>query len=236
MNRIFISGDTHGTHDFKKLIQLCEKEKLDYEDYIVICGDCGVVWDKETLKESIEIFDRLKTNILFIDGNHENFDMLNKYPIDIWNGGKIHKISKYIFHLLRGQVFNILGKTFFALGGADSSDKEYREEHISWWEDERITFDDLKESYHNLEKVKYKVDYVITHTPSTKTLNDFIKILTQCGEAIPYYLTKKVIATPSSDILNEIEKKVKYKKWFCGHLHIDEKIGKVQILYNQIEK
>lgn len=236
MNRVFICGDTHGTLDIGKIEQLKMKEELDYGDYLIVCGDCGVVWDKETLFEHTKYFENIGCNILFIDGNHENFDMLNEYPVEVWNGGKIHKISEHIYHLLRGQVFEILGKRFLTLGGADSSDKEWRTEHISWWSNERITYDDINEAKQNLEKVNYKVDYVITHTPPTKTLNEFVKILTQCGEDIPYYLKHKITPTKSSYMLDFVVKEVKYNFWFCGHLHIDEKINKTRILYADVVK
>lgn len=234
MDRIFVCGDTHGVLDIKKLEYLKNKYQLSFNDYLIICGDGGIVWSKDTLQDYIAYFEKIGCFILYIDGNHENFDMLNEYPVEVWNGGKIHKISEHIYHLLRGQVFEILGKRFLTLGGADSSDKECRTEHISWWSDERITYDDINEAKQNLGKVDYKVDYVITHTPSTKTLDNFIKILTQCGESIPFYLREKVLSTYSADILNFIDEKVKYKQWFCGHLHIDEKINKVQLLYNDV--
>ena len=44
----------------------------------------GNVW-QEKLKQKQVI-------LLFIDGNHENFTEIFKYPVDTWNGGKIHKI------------------------------------------------------------------------------------------------------------------------------------------------
>lgn len=233
---IFVCGDTHGTLDVGKLESLRTKNNLCYDDYLIVCGDCGIIWSKDTLKKHINYFERMKCNVLFIDGNHENFDMLNEYPVEYWNGGKIHKISEHIYHLLRGQIFEIYGEKFLTIGGADSSDREYREEHISWWSNERITYDDINEAKQNLEKVNYKVDYVITHTPPTKTLNEFVKILTQCGEDIPYYLKQKIIPTKSSDMLDFVVKEVKYKFWFCGHLHIDEKINKTRILYADVVK
>lgn len=236
MNRVFICGDTHGTLDIGKIEQLKMKEELDYGDYLIVCGDCGVVWDIESLPEYTQHFENIGCNVLFIDGNHENFDMLNEYPVEYWNGGKIHKISEHIYHLLRGQIFEIYGEKFLTIGGADSSDREYRKEHISWWSDERISYDDINEAKQNLEKVNYKVDYVITHTPPTKTLNEFVKILTQCGEDIPYYLKHKITLTKSSDMLDFVVKEVKYKFWFCGHLHIDEKINKTRILYADVVK
>lgn len=236
MNEIFICGDTHGMLDTKKLDRLKEKINLDYGDYLVICGDSGIVWDKVTVQPHISYFESMNCNVLFVDGNHENFDMLKTYPIQSFSGGKVHKISDCIYHLMRGQVFEILGKTFLCIGGADSSDKECRQSHISWWQDEQITSEDMEQAKQNLEKVNNTVDYVVTHTPSTKTLNELVKILTQCGEVIPYYLRHKVIPTNSSDLLDYVAKNVKYKRWFCGHLHIDEKIGKTNILYEDIIK
>lgn len=232
--RIFICGDTHGTLDVDKLDRLKLTWQLNYNDYLIICGDSGIVWSSDTLQKHIKYFESLQCYVLYVDGNHENYDMLNKYPVEVWHGGKIQKISEHIYHLLRGQVFNICNKTFLTIGGADSSDKEYREEHISWWSDETITYDDINEAKQNLEKIDYKVDYVITHTPSSKTLNDFANILTQCGESIPSYLQSKIITTPSTDMLNFVNKNVKYKQWFCGHLHIDEIVEKTQILYCKV--
>lgn len=232
--RIFVCGDTHGTLDVGKLESLIATKNLCYDDYLIICGDCGVVWSKDTLKKHINYFERMKCNVLFIDGNHENFDLLNESPVEYWHGGKIHKISEHIYHLLRGQVFDICDKKFLTIGGADSSDKEYRKEHISWWSDERISYDDINEAKQNLEKVNYKVDYVITHTPSSITLNDLVNMLTQCGESIPFYIQSKIVTTPSTDILDFVNKNVEYKHWFCGHLHIDEIVGNTQILYYKV--
>ena len=44
---------------------------------------------------------------LYVDGNHENFDRLYGYPIENWQGGKVHKIRPSVLHLMRGQVFEI---------------------------------------------------------------------------------------------------------------------------------
>lgn len=48
--------------------------------------------------------------ILFADGNHEQFDALNSYSVDEWNGGKVHIIEPGIIHLMRGQVTRSMGR------------------------------------------------------------------------------------------------------------------------------
>ena len=117
----------------------------------------------------------LGTNVLFIDGNHENFNAVKRFPIENWNGVCSHKISENIRFLCRSQIFTICGKTFLTLGGADSHDKENRIDGESWWKEERITKTDIDVAYKNLWKVDFKVDYILTHTPS----NIFAKSLTE---------------------------------------------------------
>ena len=237
MNRIVIVGDTHGIKDAGKIKRLQESDKkLDYGDYIIICGDAGIVWSKETLKESIEFYENFGTNILFVDGNHENFDMLKEYKKEKWNGGDVHKISEHIIHLMRGQVFNICGKTFFTMGGADSTDKEDRVEHETWWKDEKIgLYDRIMSLYLNeLDNMNNTVDYVITHTLPTSMVKELEKVLTQCGEDVPYFLQNKMKITESNEALEVILRDIKFKHCYCGHFHIDETMGKYTILYQNI--
>lgn len=235
MNRVVVCGDTHGVLDTLKISNFQESsQRLDDGDYLVICGDAGIVWDKETLAESISYFESFGTNILFVDGNHENFDMLNSYKTTVWNGGKVHKISDKIYHLKRGQVFNIAGKTFLTLGGADSTDKELRTQGLNWWREESFDYDDFEEAYLNLQKYDFKVDYVISHSPNNELLQKVYEQLTCCGESVPYYLQKKLKQTQTSNILQDVKEKITFKKWFCGHLHIDENIEKYTILYSYL--
>lgn len=96
------------------------------EDYVIICGDFGGVWNKEVEnKEEKHLLDWLEEKpftTLFVDGNHENFDRLYSYPVELWHGGKVHKIRPSVIHLMRGQIYEIDGKSFFTFGGASSHD------------------------------------------------------------------------------------------------------------------
>lgn len=233
-NRVFVTGDTHGVIDTYKILKFAEHTPLDYDDYIIICGDCGVVWSKDTVKEMIDYYEHLGPTFLFVDGNHENFDLLKKYKTTTWNGGNVHKISEHIFHLMRGQVFEILGKKFLTMGGASSTDKEIRTEHKSWWQDEEITYHDLMEAYDNLQKHNFCIDYVISHTQNTSAIDELVDCLTACGESVPYYLEKKLCLVQSHTILEELRQKITYKNWFSGHLHINENLKNHTILYDEI--
>ena len=89
---------------------------------------------------------------LFIDGNHENFEQLNSYAVEQWNGGKVHIIEDNMIHLMRGQIFTIDGLKFFTFGGAYSIDKMSRAEGISWFPEEIPSREEYEEGWANLGK------------------------------------------------------------------------------------
>ena len=64
----------------------------------------------------------LPFTVLFVSGNHENFDLLKVLPTEEWHGGKVQFIRPHVIHLLRGQVFEIEGYTFFTMGGGGGSE------------------------------------------------------------------------------------------------------------------
>ena len=141
---------------------------------------------------------------LLMVSNHENHDALDAYPVEFWNGGKVHKISDSIIHLMRGQVFTIEGKKFFTMGGAESHDKIYRKEGISWWPREMPSNDEYEEGLANLDKVNNQVDYILTHcAPSSVAA-----LLGYKPDVVTTYL-------------EDICRNAKFKKWFIGHYHIN---------------
>lgn len=79
---------------------------------------------KIEIKEfSCKWFSEKKYTLLWIQGNHENYDMIAEYPIEEWHGGKVrHIVRDKVILLERGQVFEIEGKKFFTFGGASSHD------------------------------------------------------------------------------------------------------------------
>ena len=73
--------------------------------------------------------------------------MLKEYPVTLWNGGYVQKITDSVIHLMRGQVFTIEGKKIFVFGGAESIDKEYRIPGVSWWPQEIPSFKEMETGY-----------------------------------------------------------------------------------------
>lgn len=222
MNRIFITGDIHSNIDIYKLNSnnFPIGKELDKTDYVIICGDFGLVWNNS--KEELYWRDWLNNKpwtTLFIDGNHDPLVMINKYPVIEKHNGKMHMISDSIYHLIRGEIYDIYGSGFACLGGAESIDKPLRIEGISWWHDEQPEKEDYENLISNLRKRDYKVDYFISHSCPT----DIKSILGFTG--YQSYVER---------FLNDLSKDLKFKKWYFGHYHMDKIIYNYQCLYQDV--
>lgn len=222
LSKVYITGDIHGLLGIERVLNI---NFLDEDDYLIILGDFGLLWegsDKE--KRALEKLNKKEFTTLFIDGNHENFDMLNSFPIESWNGGKIHKIKDKVFHLMRGEVFLINDKKYFTFGGGTSIDKENRKEHVDWWKEEMPSEEEIENGRKNLQSHNYNVDYMLTHTTDVDNLS-FI------GEEMSF--------SPEEDkcniFLSEIKKKLTYDKWYFGHFHVDGNINnKDRVVFKDI--
>lgn len=226
MTRIFITGDTHGDIDWQKINtkNFPEQKELTKDDYLIITGDFGGVWFLDKTDAYIQKnYGQRNFTTLFIDGNHENHAALDAMPVDEWHGGKIHKVTDSIFHLMRGQVFEIGGKTFFTLGGAESSDKLYRKADVSWWARELPSIEEYNEAFKNLAEHGYKVDYILTHCAPEETV-------TALG--MPFMSIRKL--NDLTSMLDTIAQTTSFKAWYFGHYHDDVDFGKYHLMYQKI--
>lgn len=224
---ILLTGDLHGTNGFERLRKL-KQLPLEYDDFLIVLGDFGVIWHNITAEhydknqEGLKWLEQnVRCQILFVDGNHENFDRLEKYPVTEWNGGKVRHINEQVTHLTRGQVFTIEGKKFFTMGGAKSVDKHKRKEFVSWWKQETPSFLEYQEGLCNLEKVNFEVNYVLTHDCPTHIANLF------------GYEGKELINRYFSTLV--LNYKLYFKRWYFGHYHEDKRMGSFSCLYEDIE-
>lgn len=243
---IYITGDTHS--DFSRFNEenFPIQTEMTKDDYVIICGDFGGVWtfeeESSREKEMLDWLDSRNFTTLFVDGNHENYTRLYNYPVQEWNGGKVHKIRDSVLHLMRGEVFNIDNKKFFVFGGARSHDiqdgilnldeeeriYEYRKRgaffrirDFSWWDLELPTNEEMENGIRNLEKADYKVDYIISHCCPTN-----IQALLSGGRYKKDSLT---------DYLQEISEKCTFKKWYFGHYHENRQINSAfTVIYEDI--
>ncbi len=242
---IFATGDTHGNFQRFSTKVFPEQKEMTRDDFVIICGDFGGVWDGSPREVYwLDWLEDKPFTTLFVDGNHENFTALNTLEVEEWNGGKIHRVRPHILHLMRGQVFDIGGFRFFAMGGAASHDiqdgildpaapgfeKEYwlkrrlrqffRVRGVSWWEEEMPNQEEYAEADRNLERAGWKVDYIITH-------------------CCPTSVQQKLNLSFSPDALTDYHQKLKclcdFHYWLFGHYHDNRKIDdRFILLWEQI--
>lgn len=221
---IYVTGDTHQNINIKKLtIDFFPEQKfMTKNDYVIICGDFGCVWNgSNSDKYWQRWFDNKNFTTLFVDGNHENFNLIKQYPISEWNGGKVQFITPSIIHLMRGEIYNIDGYSFFAMGGASSHDIEFRTENISWWKDELPNDQEYENAFRNLEKYNNKVDFIISHC---------------CSDNVQNMINSNYVHDKLTNFFRIIDETVEFKKWFFGHYHIDRDFGKYRCLFEDVIK
>ena len=233
MSRIFITGDTHGSYDMTKLSRrhFQEGKTLTKNDYVIICGDFGCVWGGELEKSDKwwqNWLDEQTWTTLWIDGNHENHDLLQTYPIEQWHGGRIHKINNSIYHLMRGEVFTINDKTIFTFGGGYSTDRAYRKEGVSWWKGELPTHEEVNYALQSLEKYNNHVDIILTHD-APRDIKEYLGFYNLCDMSVYGEEYEDIHST-----LYFFKKNIVFQDWYLGHYHIDKDIGNMHILYNEI--
>ena len=213
---IYVTGDTHGNFERFQPEYFPEQAELTKNDIVIIAGDFGGVWFGDSRDDaSLDWLESLPFTLAFVDGNHENFDALAVYPVEMWCGGKIQRIRPHVLHLMRGQIFELDGYRFFTMGVAMSHDIGCRTEHISWWRQELPSGEEYAEARQNLDRIGWEVNYIITHCAATGTIR-----------GRKHYNR----ANQLTDFLREIREKARYDYWIFGHYHDNRMIDSTHIL------
>ena len=212
---ILVTGDTHGEQArMKYYMDQCGAADWTEDDYLIVCGDFGYLF-ADDLSEHAFLDDLAgqRWQILFVDGNHENFPAIFRCPEEKWHGGRVHRIRQNIRHLMRGQVFEIEGKTFFTMGGAYSIDRALRKEGFDWWEQwELPTQAEYAEAGRNLAAHDHRVDYILSHT---------------CPQELIYLMSKSpnVHDAELTAFLSKVSRETEFSHWYFGHWHEERAFG-----------
>ena len=153
-------------------------------DYSIALGDIG--FDYRPLKNVDHQYHRC------LLGNHDNYDIAEQYPIFLANSGTV----------------TIGGKSIFYIRGGRSVDRAYRIEHISWWREEELSFN---QSNNAIELYKYaQPKFVISHECPTSIL--------------PYVLKKdsrwNVAPSSTANLLEQCYQLWQPDVWVFAHHHI----------------
>lgn len=151
--KVAFVGDTHGNKHFAPiLVKYLKNAKV---DAVVQVGDFGI-WQNKDSKQFLDyLSENLGVPLYFVDGNHEDHPYLRSLPI---GEDGTRKVAENVYHLPRGFRWEWAGKSFLALGGALSVDKDYRRPYFDWFPEEEITYGEF------LEAIKGgPVDVMVTH-------------------------------------------------------------------------
>ncbi len=247
---VYITGDCHADWHRFSTESFPEQKEMTREDIVIVCGDFGLWHDTKEERWWLDWLANKSFTLVFVDGNHENFDRLysDEFSVVEFHGGKAHRIRDNIYHLMRGYIFEFCSKSFFAFGGARSHDiqdgvldrndfksdedfvnkirvwskqkKMFRINHVSWWEQELPSREEMDFGLSQLENRGFEVDYIISHCCPQD-------IAALCGFHETDRLTTYFAA---------IAQNTKFRKWFFGHYHDDKAVllNNYIMLYEQI--
>lgn len=163
---VYVTGDLHG--EYARFSDPAFR-RLKKGDTLIVCGDFGFLWKGGKKEEALlRKIGKKRYTVLFLDGRHENFELLNAYPVTDWNGGKAQVVSGNLIHLLRGELYTLEGESYFTFGGGESPDRELRAAAGAWWEEEMPSPAEMRHGLETLMQAGKKVDYILTHEPSGK--------------------------------------------------------------------
>lgn len=243
--KFFITGDKH--RHFDRVKEFCREMNTRHKDVLIILGDAGFNYydDKrdDDLKKEISA---LNITLFCLHGNKENRPQnVGTYGIRSFCGGKVYYEPKYpnIYFAIDGEIYTFEGKKYMVVGGAHSVDKmRCLEEGTPFWYDE-MPDDTIKATVElNLQNEENKIYGMMTHTCPIDYLPTEMFMSTRQNASIkrkPRKARSKKLFKPDIDCsteiwLGELEKKLDYEVWFCGHYHVDKQIDKVQMMWRDI--
>ena len=113
------------------------------------------------------------------------------------------------------------------IGGAYSVDKYYRLKNgWSWFADEQPDDETKRRVEAKLDELGWKVDCVLAHTCPyrIRPIEAFLPGVDQAA------------VDESTELwLGDIEARLDYRKWYCGHWHIWKRRERFQFMFHEIE-
>lgn len=226
---VYITGDIHG--DVQHIRDAIAKYNITENDIIVILGDVGMnYYGRHGDRQRKKKLNKLRVPILCIHGNHEMRPFtIPSYFETTWHGGAVYEESEFPFlHFAKdGEIYTLDGIQCIAIGGAYSVDKWLRLQFdMGWFADEQPSELIKEDVERKLAEVNWSIDVVFSHTCPLKY------------EPIEVFLPQvdqSTVDKSTEQWLDEIEGKLQYDRWFCGHWHTDKHIDRIHFLYHDVE-
>ena len=210
--KVLIMGDFHAKFKTAEKIysSIIKKESI---DLLIQVGDFGFwphliahPWEKE-----------LNHKAVFVDGNHENHEILHgelqdslgrevglvDNP-DIWKYSRWKNCMDIWKHKSRGEIKDRI----LYIGGATSIDKKYRTPGKDWFPSEDIQYKEKLETMKNINE--YGPDNI--HTVISHECPSKFDVSGRIHKNIPKDNSNRAF-------LQEVLKEVEPNKWYFGHYH-----------------
>ena len=95
---IYITGDTHGSQARLSRETMPFADRWTKRDTLIICGDFGYLFNGGPKEElALRELSFRPYTIAFVDGNHENYNLLANYPAIAWRGGMARRIRRNVW-------------------------------------------------------------------------------------------------------------------------------------------
>ena len=214
---IYITGDLHGD---RARFNNPKLKKLQKNDTLIVCGDFGFIWQGgKTEQKLLEWIGKRPYQVLFVEGTHDNLELLGQYPVEEWNGGQTHHISGRLRHLIRGQRFELEGMSLLALGGGQPD--EGAQYGVSCWRGALPEKEEVMALCDQFDLFGWQTDIVVSHQAPTN---------------IDACITHRVCdVNLLTALMDTVQRKNGFKSWFFGSYHQNKLVPpNYRCLYNEV--
>ena len=253
---VYITGDKHGDFnsyhlDYAKVKAFCEDNHTTKQDVMIVLGDHGVHFfpddDWRTLQDMNRL-EQMPIRFVLLRGNHDRRINRNnpdlRYVLlhekDIEGEFRYYKDFPSLLFPKEYGYYRFAGHNTFIICGAYSIDKQYRldmelsSRHTYWFPDEQLSdgeraragslYCDLVDDYHS-DILIMSHTCPLQYRPNHALLNQFSG------------LEEDTTTEQWMDEIADYRKDAKikpWKKWYCGHFHIDDMMDDVRFMYHDI--
>lgn len=225
---ILYTGDIHGS--LSRIAYAVNQGIVKAGDTLVVLGDAGFNYFGNSQDKRLKYqLGKYGVTIFCIHGNHEmRPETISSYKTKIWNGGTVFCEEQYPYLLFAkdAEIYNLAGRKTIVCGGAYSVDKYIRLQRGSaWFADEQPSaiIKSLVEA--KLDSLNWDIDQILTHTCPSR----YIPV-----EAFLSGVDQSTVDQSTEVWLDSLADKLKYRRWLCGHWHIDKRIDNFRFVMQDI--